>query len=83
MADSRWSQTVWKAVSAGVIIPLGRLLAGSDEIFRYLRRSVLEFDGAGAFARRLESAGFEKVNVLPMGGWQRGIVHTFVARRPR
>jgi len=83
VADSAWSRTVWKAVSSGVIIPLGRALAGSSDIFRYLRRSVLEFDGLKAFVTRLESAGFESIQIMPMGGWQRGIVHTFVARRPR
>ena len=82
VADSRWSQAVWKTVTSGVIIPLGRVLAGSDDMFRYLRRSVLEFDGVRAFVQRLERAGFVDIAVLPMGGWQRGIVHTFIARRP-
>ena len=83
VADSKWSQTVWKAVSAGVIIPLGKLFAGDDQIFRYLKRSVLDFDGVEAFTSRLVDAGFTNVSVLPMGGWQRGIVHTFRARSPR
>ncbi len=83
VADSRYSRVVWKAVAGAVIIPLGRLLSGSDEIFRYLRQSVLDFDGREAFVGRLGRAGFDSIEVLPMGGWQRGIVHTFLARRPR
>jgi ubiquinone/menaquinone biosynthesis C-methylase UbiE len=81
VADSRYARTVWRAVSTGVIIPLGAVLSGSADIFRYLRRSVLEFDGVAAFCERLEGAGFSNVEVEAMGGWQRGIVHTFTASR--
>jgi ubiquinone/menaquinone biosynthesis C-methylase UbiE len=83
VADSRWGTLVWRAVSTGVIIPLGGALAGSADLFRYLRRSVLEFDGAREFCARLERSGFIDVRVLPMGGWQRGVVHTFLARVPQ
>lgn len=81
VADSRYAQMVWKAVSTGVIIPLGAVVSGNADIFRYLRRSVLEFDGVERFCRRLEAAGFTDVKVEAMGGWQRGIVHTFSAAR--
>lgn len=83
VADSRLSQMVWNAVTLGVVIPSGRLFAGSSDIFRYLRRSVLEFDGIGALESRLRNAGFEEVRTLPMDGWQRGIVHSFLAKRPQ
>lgn len=82
VADSGWGRLVWRAVSSGVIIPLGAALSGNGDIFRYLRRSVLEFDGATEFCARLERAGFVDVADLPMGGWQRGIVHTFLATVP-
>ncbi len=81
VADSRAAQAVWNAVSLGVIIPLGYAVTRSSDLFRYLRRSVLEFDGVRDFSRRLERAGFDDVRVERMGGWQRGIVHTFLARR--
>lgn len=81
VADSRISRLVWKAVSSGVIIPLGAALSGNADIFRYLRRSVLEFDGVARFCARLEAAGFSEVDVERMGGWQRGIVHTFTATK--
>lgn len=81
VADSRRSQWVWNGVTFGVVIPLGLVVTGSSTIFRYLRRSVLEFDGVQALCGRLARAGFEDVKVLPMDGWQRGVVHSFVARR--
>ncbi len=82
VADSWWSRVVWNAVSVGVVIPSGLLFSRSALIYRYLRRSVNEFDGVDAFERRLTRAGFDEVRTLPMDGWQRGIVHSFVARKP-
>jgi ubiquinone/menaquinone biosynthesis C-methylase UbiE len=82
VADSPRSRVVWNAVSLGFVIPSGLLLSGSARIYRYLRRSVNDFDGVHAFERRLSRAGFEDVRTEPMDGWQRGIVHSFVARRP-
>lgn len=81
VADSRMSRAVWNAVTLGVIIP-GGVLAGGADLYRYLRRSVNEFDGVRAFETRLARAGFADVRTLPMDGWQRGIVHSFLAQRP-
>lgn len=82
VADSRVARGIWNAVAATVIVPLGRLFTGSAELFRYLRSSVNEFDGVEAFEGRLRAAGFTDVRTLPHGSWQRGIVHSFLARRP-
>ncbi len=82
VADSRWARVRWQAVSAGIIIPGGLLASGSARIFRYLRRSVLEFDGVRALENRLRNAGFVEVRTEPMDGWQAGIVHSFLGRRP-
>jgi ubiquinone/menaquinone biosynthesis C-methylase UbiE len=82
VADSRAARAVWQAVSRGVIVPLGRAATGSGELFRYLRQSVLAFDGVRAFEDRLRRAGFAEVRSETMDGWQRGIVHSFLARRP-
>jgi ubiquinone/menaquinone biosynthesis C-methylase UbiE len=81
VADSPGARAVWNLVAAGVIVPLGRAATGSADLFRYLRRSVLAFDGVRAFEDRLRRAGFDQVNTLAMDGWQRGIVHSFLARR--
>jgi hypothetical protein len=57
-------------------------LPGSD-IYRYLRASVNDFDGVAAFEARLARAGFTDVQApQTMDGWQAGIVHSFLARRP-
>ena len=82
VADSALGRVVWRAVCGAVIVPAGRLLSGDPSLYRYLRRSVLDFDGVRALSERLRRAGFTGVRVEPMTGWQRGIVHTFVARRP-
>ncbi|MEU5416503.1 class I SAM-dependent methyltransferase [Streptomyces clavifer] len=70
---------VWHAVCGAVVLPAGRL-AGDAGLYDHLRRSVVGFDTAPAFAGRLRRAGFSSVRVLPLPGWQTGITHTFVAR---
>jgi ubiquinone/menaquinone biosynthesis C-methylase UbiE len=82
VADSRLARTVWNAVSLGVIVPGGLLTSGTSRIYRYLRNSVLDFDGVREFEARLRNAGFDEVHTEPMDGWPRGIVHSFLARRP-
>jgi ubiquinone/menaquinone biosynthesis C-methylase UbiE len=82
VADSRRSRLVWNGVTAGIIIPAGLVTARGSDIYRYLRRSVLEFDGVKGFERRLRDQGFINVRTEPMDGWQKGIVHTFIAERP-
>ena len=82
VAASRWSRLVWRLVTTLIVSPLARAVAGDASLFTYLRRSVLAFDSVPAFERRLQAAGFAAVRTLPMGGWQRGIVHSFLAQRP-
>jgi ubiquinone/menaquinone biosynthesis C-methylase UbiE len=82
VADSRLARATWQAVCTAVIIPAGRLLSGDAALYRYLRRSVAGFDGAARFRRRLRDAGFTGVHSETVPGWQRGIVHTFLASRP-
>ena len=81
--DSRLATVVWNAVCAGVIIPAGRIRTGDAQLYRYLRRSVNQFDGAAAFRERLRAAGFTAVHSDTMPGWQRNVVHTFLAQAPR
>jgi len=80
--DSRRSQAMWTAVCWGVIIPLGRMRTGSTDLYRYLWRSVRNFDGVAALTARMDAAGFEDVRVQTVPGWQHDIVHTFLGRRP-
>jgi ubiquinone/menaquinone biosynthesis C-methylase UbiE len=81
--DSRLATAIWNAVCATIIIPSGRLRSGDDSLYRYLRRSVNQFDGAAAFRKRLCDNGFTAVRSETMPGWQRNIVHTFLAEAPR
>jgi ubiquinone/menaquinone biosynthesis C-methylase UbiE len=83
VADSLRSRALWNFVAGAVIIPAGVVTSPGSPIYRYLRRSVVEFDGVKAFESRLRRAGFTEVRTLPMDGWQRGIVHSFLAERPR
>lgn len=80
--DSIRTRLLWNVVASTVIIPGGMLTARSTDIYRYLRQSVNEFDGVRAFEQRLRRHGFVDVHTEPMDGWQRGIVHSFLARRP-
>lgn len=82
VAGSWPSRVVWNVVAASIIVPLGAALTGSGALFRYLRRSVNEFDSVEQFRLRLETAGWEAVRVEPMPGWRRGIVHSVIAQRP-
>lgn len=81
--DSRVAAAVWNAVSSVIIIPAGRLRPGDATLYRYLRTSVNEFDGAAQFRDRLRHNGFVDVHSMTVPGWQHGIVHTFLARAPR
>jgi ubiquinone/menaquinone biosynthesis C-methylase UbiE len=80
--DSVRSRLRWTAVCWSVIIPMGTLRTGSGDLYRYLWRSVLEFDGVRALTSRLEAAEFADVRVQTVPGWQQDIVHTFLGRRP-
>ena len=76
------AQLVWSAVCWLVIIPLGWLTSRRTRLYRYLWRSVLRFDSIQTFVDRLYRAGFVDVEVRTVPGWQRGILHTFRARKP-
>lgn len=82
VADSARSRFVWSAVSWGIIIPLGKLRTGDAGLYRYLWRSVLDFDGVEALTTRMRACGFIDVRHQTMPGWQQHIVHTFLGRRP-
>ncbi|MGW3470210.1 class I SAM-dependent methyltransferase [Saccharopolyspora sp. NPDC000995] len=80
--DSVVATAVWHAVCWSIIIPAGSLLTGNSALHRHLWRSVTSFDGAARFRQRLAEAGFTGVHSETMTGWQRGVVHTFLATNP-
>jgi ubiquinone/menaquinone biosynthesis C-methylase UbiE len=81
LSGRRAHRLVWSAVCRGLVAPLGTAL-GDGALYRHLWRSVVGFDTAGAFGARVGRAGFDRVRVLPLPGWQTGITYTFVGRRP-
>ncbi len=80
--DSLKAQALWHLVAWSVIIPFGRAATGDATLYRYLWRSVDRFDGVRRFRRRLREAGFTGVHSETVTGWQRDVVHTFLATRP-
>lgn len=81
--DSPLATWVWHALCWGIIIPAAWRRTHDTALYRYLWCSVLAFDGATRFRRRLEDAGFTAVHSETMPGWEANIVHTFLADRPR
>lgn len=82
VADNVVAKRIWDAVCFAIIIPGGLVTSPRSRIYRYLHQSVHAFDGVRAFEARLSRAGYADVRTLAMDGWQRGIVHSFLARRP-
>jgi ubiquinone/menaquinone biosynthesis C-methylase UbiE len=80
--DSPAATRVWRAVCCCIIIPAGWWHTRDSTLYRYLLRSVLAFDGAAEFRRRLADAGFTAVHSETMPGWRANIVHTFLADAP-
>ena len=76
------SRAIWTAVCWSVIIPAGKVVTGRAALYRYLWRSVLRFDTADALGARLRRHGLVDTQIATMPGWERGIVHTVVARKP-
>ncbi len=80
--DSLRSKTIWNAVNLGVIWPCGLLTSPKSDIYRYLWKSVMEFDGVRELEGRLRSMGYTDVHSKTMDGWQKDIVHSFLATAP-
>ena len=81
LSGRRVDHVVWAAVYHMVVLPLG-VVTGDRDLYRHLWHSVDAFDTAFAFGDRLRRAGFAQVRVLPLPGWQTGITHTLLGRRP-
>ena len=80
--DDRGASAVWTAVCWGVVTPLSFVVRGNPAIYRYLWRSVLDNDSTAELQGRLERAGLTDITWSTARGWQRGILHTVLARRP-
>ncbi len=82
VADSLRAKIIWTLVCWAVVIPLSAVLLRRTRLYRYLWRSVLDFDPVPVFLDRLRVAGFVDVQVETVPGWQHGILHTFSGRKP-
>jgi ubiquinone/menaquinone biosynthesis C-methylase UbiE len=82
VAQSRAADLVWSLVCWLVVIPMSWVTSRQTRLYRYLWRSVREFDAVQTFVDRLYAVGFVDVEVATVPGWQRGILHTVRARRP-
>ena len=76
------AQGTWTFVAWGIIIPSGLITSRHTRIYRYLWRSVLDFDSRSQFEDRLRRHGFADVHTEGVDGWQKDIVHSFLARGP-
>lgn len=83
VAGNRAGVRIFTAVCWLIVIPLSLITSGRTALYRYLWRSVLDFDSVQTFVDRLSAAGFVDIEVRTTPGWQRGILHTFRARKPR
>jgi ubiquinone/menaquinone biosynthesis C-methylase UbiE len=81
--DSPAATKIWHAVCWGIIIPSGWWRTRDTTLYRHLWRSVLTFDGADRFRRRMRDAGFTGVRTETMSGWERNVVHTFLGDVPQ
>lgn len=82
VAQSRSADLVWSLVCWLVVIPMSWLTSRQTRLYRYLWSSVRGFDAVQVFVDRLYRAGYVDVEVRTAAGWQRGILHTFRARKP-
>ncbi len=81
--DSLKSRIIWSAVNFGIIWPSGLLTSPRSDIYRYLWKSVRDFDGVRELEGRLRSMGYTDVHTEAMDGWQKDIVHSFLATAPK
>lgn len=79
---NRPAAAVWTCVCWLAIIPLGLIVDRNLGLYRYLWRSVVEFDSTTTVMDRLARAGFIGIATRTAPGWQRGILHTYVAHKP-
>jgi demethylmenaquinone methyltransferase / 2-methoxy-6-polyprenyl-1,4-benzoquinol methylase len=63
---------IYDAYSFNLIPPMGRMVTGDAEPYRYLVESIRKFPKPDAFARMIGAAGFRRVDFRPMSG---GIVN--------
>lgn len=79
---SRRASATWSTVCRLIVTPLAVVTRGNPAIYTYLHRSVLDNDSTAELDARLRRAGLVDLEWSTAAGWQRGILHTVLARRP-
>lgn len=82
VAHSLPTRVVWTLVCWLVILPLSVLTGGNPRLYSYLWRNVLANESPQSLMRRMAAAGFTDLATRTVDGWQRGILHLVVGRRP-
>lgn len=62
------TQKLYDLYSFNIIPPMGKIIAGDDEPYRYLVESIRTFPTASAFATEVEAAGFARVGYQSLSG---------------
>ncbi len=75
VAGNRRATLVWQLVCRAAIIPSAYLADRDVSLYRYLYRSVLDFDSIPRLRQRLVAAGLRDVEHATVWGWEHGIVH--------
>jgi demethylmenaquinone methyltransferase/2-methoxy-6-polyprenyl-1,4-benzoquinol methylase len=60
--DVPWLDRIYEAYSFNVIPPIGGIVAGDDEPYRYLVESIAKFPSQDRFAGMITKAGFSRVS---------------------
>ena len=75
----RWQRSLYSFYSFGIMLPVARVITGTDGPFRYLAESIRVFDPPEGVASRLGRAGFTDVAVRPLS---LGIASIYSGRKP-
>lgn len=81
VAGNRAAQLTWRTVCRAIIIPAAFATDRDVRLYRYLLRSVLDFDSVEHLRERMARAGLRGLTHRTVRGWQRGIVHTLAGVR--
>ncbi len=83
LADRKATKVRWDVLSWGFIMPFGVLTSPGSKMYHYLWKSVADWITADELCERMRAAGFENVRTEPFGLWWKGILHTFLATKPK
>jgi len=81
LSKSILTHLYWKLLGYLIIIPISSIISSSSGLYKYLVKSVSLFPSPKEFTELLTITGFKDAKRLPMPGWRRPILHTFLAHK--